>query len=73
MEEKELRHSKHTLINNSKEKDVQEQIRRLENENCDLRTELDDLQIICKYLKKENIELVELLYEARKYIKENRL
>lgn len=73
MQDKGLRYSEATSADHLKEKDVQEQIRRLENENCDLRTELDDLQIICKYLKKENIELVELLYEARKYIKENRL
>lgn len=73
MRDNELRHLQYMSINKFEGDDVQEQIKRLTNENCVLRKELDDLQIICEYLRKENRDLVELLYDARKYIKENRL
>ncbi len=69
----ELRYLQYIPINKFERDDVQEQIKRLTNENCVLRKELDDLQIICEYLRKENRDLVELLYDLRKYIKENRL
>lgn len=51
----------------------QEQIERLEQENRDLRIDIDDLQTICKYLEGRVTKLTELLYESNKYIKENRL
>lgn len=69
----ELRYLQYIPINKFERDDVQEQIKRLTNENCVLRKELDNLQIICEYLRKENRGLVESLYDARKYIKENRL
>lgn len=73
MRDNELRHLQYAYINKFKGDDVQGQIKRLTNENCVLRKELDDLQIICEYLRKENRDLVESLHDARKYIKENRL
>ena len=73
MRDTEFRHLQYVSINKFKGDDIQEQVKRLTNENCVLRKELDDLQIICEYLRKENRDLVESLYDARKYIKENRL
>lgn len=58
------------ITKHKKDTITQKEIEQLEQENLELRREIDDLQIICKYLKKENIELIELLYDAKKYIKE---
>lgn len=52
MRDNELRHLQYVSINKFKGDDVQGQIKRLTNENCVLRKELDDLQIICEYLRK---------------------
>lgn len=45
----------------------------LERENEHLRSDISDLQAIARYSEKRNDELVQLLYEANKYIKEKRL
>jgi hypothetical protein len=42
-------------------------------ENEQLRNEIQELKITCKYLEKRNEELVQLLYVSNQYIKEKRL
>nr|DAL83810.1 MAG TPA: hypothetical protein [Caudoviricetes sp.] len=59
-------------INKIEETD-QEQISRLEQENLDLRMDIDDLQTICDYLEGRVTTLTEMYIEANNYIKKKRL
>lgn len=53
--------------------EIMKEDNKIKIENEQLRNEIQELKIICKYLEKRNEELVQLLYVSNQYIKEKRL